>query len=212
MNSEIVSASILVVDDETDNFDTVDLLLAQENYQLFYAANGFEAISHLQDHQPDLILMDVRMAKMGGIEACSQIKENPLWRHIPIIMITALASKSEMAACLEAGADDFIAKPVHGVELRARVRSMLRVRKQYLALEESLQLRTDLANMIVHDLRSPLAAIMLSCDLMQRCYEMPERQMRSVERISAAGRQLQSLIDSLLTIAKLEAGKLTLQK
>ncbi len=201
----------MVVDDQPDNFDTIELLLSQDSYELHYAASGFEALAHLEENQPDLILMDLMMPGMSGIEAIERIKANPLWQNIPIIMVTAVSSNLGLARCLEVGANDFIGKPVNSLELRSRVRSMLRIRKQYLALEDSLQLRTDLANMLVHDLRSPLSAIMLSCDLVQR-YDLNERQKRSIERISMASRQLQSMIDSLLTLAKIESGKLVLQK
>lgn len=199
--------SILIVDDEPNNFDVIEILLFKENYALNYASTGHEALEQIQHHPPDVILLDVMMPDMDGIEVCRRIRKNVDWRHIPIIVVTALNSKEDLAQCLAAGADDFISKPVSGVEIRARVRSMLRIRQQYTDLQESLQLREDLANMIVHDLRNPLTSITLTCDLL-RLIETSGKTLEKVEQISIAGQQLQTLVDSLLTTAKLQSGKL----
>ncbi|MEM6501583.1 MAG: EAL domain-containing protein [Cyanobacteria bacterium P01_C01_bin.89] len=132
--------SILIVDDEPDNFDILEVLLSnsadffgkeKENFRLHYAANAQEAIKNLEFYAPDLILLDVMMPGMDGIEACQKIKSIELWHSVPIIMVTALSNKKDLAKCLKAGADDFISKPVNRLELNARVRSMLRIRRQY---------------------------------------------------------------------------------
>ena len=129
--------SILVIDDEPDNFDVIDTLLDNAGYQLNYASNGQQALDLLQWFQPDLILLDVMMPNMSGIEFCQRFKANPCWQHIPVIMVTALTHKEDLSKCLTAGADDFISKPVNSLELRARVRSMLRIKQQYDALQET---------------------------------------------------------------------------
>lgn len=134
--------SILVVDDEERVFDVIEGLLMREGYQLTYAPSALEAIQKLDALQPDVILLDVMMPQMDGIEACRQIKANPNWKHIPIIIVTALTSKEDLARSLDAGADDFISKPINSLELRARVRSMLRIKIQYDALAATLRLRT----------------------------------------------------------------------
>lgn len=134
--------SILVIDDEERVFDVIEGLLIREGYQLTYASSGPAAIQQMDALQPDVILLDVMMPQMDGIEACRQIKANPNWKHIPIIIVTALTSKADLARSLEAGADDFISKPINSLELRARVRSMLRIKIQYDALTATLRLRT----------------------------------------------------------------------
>ncbi len=123
--------SILIIDDEPDNFDVIEALLSKQNYQLYYVASGQEAIETLDTFQPDLILLDVMMPGMDGIEVCQRIKAMPRWEAVPIIVVTALTTKKDLAQCLAAGADDFISKPVNRLELSARVRSMLRIRQQY---------------------------------------------------------------------------------
>jgi len=123
--------SILVIDDESDNFDVIETLLSNQDYHLEYIDNGYDALSSLDVLNPDLILLDVMMPGLDGIEVCQQIKARPEWQNIPVIMVTALAAKEDLARCLEAGADDFISKPVNRFELVARVKSMLRIKKQY---------------------------------------------------------------------------------
>ena len=129
--------SIVVIDDEPANFDVIEALLSNELYNLHYASNGTEAIKSLDFFQPDVILLDVMMPELNGIQVCQQIKSLKRWSAVPIIMITALSSKEDLAQCLQAGADDFINKPVNGLELRSRVKSMLRIKHNYDALQKA---------------------------------------------------------------------------
>jgi signal transduction histidine kinase len=202
--------SILVIDDEPDNFDVIDTLLDNRGYQLNYASNGEQALELLPSFQPDLILLDVMMPNMSGIEFCQKFKANTRWQHIPVIMVTALTNKEDLSQCLTAGADDFISKPVNGLELRARVRSMLRIKQQYDSLQDTLRLREDLSRMVIHDLRNPLSSIVLATEMMLMPNFSPERKEQKLNQIITASQQLQSLIDSLLLMAKLESGKMLL--
>ena len=108
------------------------------DYELNYASSGQEALESLEILEIDLILLDVMMPDMDGIEVCEHIKAIPKYRPIPIIMVTALTAKEDLAQCLNAGANDFISKPINALELRARVQSMLRMKEQYDALQISL--------------------------------------------------------------------------
>ncbi len=122
---------ILVIDDEPDNFDVIEALLHKDNYRVDYAANGQQGLARLVNMQPDVILLDVMMPNMDGIEVCRRIRQNAEWQNIPIVMVTALSGKEDLAKCMGAGANDFISKPVNGLELRARVRSMVQISQQY---------------------------------------------------------------------------------
>ncbi|VXD15471.1 Histidine kinase [Planktothrix serta PCC 8927] len=203
------SPSVLVIDDEPDNFDVIEILLFREGYHLSFAGSGAEALERLSLHFPDIILLDVMMPELDGIQLCHQIKANSLWCHIPIIMVTALTAKEDLALCLDAGADDFISKPVNGIELRARVRSMLRIKQQYDELQALLQVRDDLSNMIIHDLNNPLAGILFSCELLRRS-ELQPKQRQKIEDIFRLSQRMVSLVDSLLIIAKVQADQLVL--
>jgi len=202
--------SILIVDDELNNFDVLEAMLMPEGYQLHYAANGAQTLSFLESHQPDVILLDVMMPGIDGIELCRKIKANRLWSHIPIVMVTSLNSKEDLAKCLNAGANDFLTKPVSSQELCARVSSMLRIKQQYDDLQRLLQLREDMVSMIVHDLRNPLSSILLATELLRIMDEVSESGQKRVDKIEIAAHQLQLQIDSLLFMAKLESGKVVL--
>jgi two-component system sensor histidine kinase/response regulator len=174
--------SILIVDDVPDNFDVIETLLSEQDYQLHYAASGQDALSSLDLFQPDIILLDVMMPGIDGIEVCRRIKAISKWQSVPIIMVTALSSKSDLANCINAGADDFISKPVNGIELRARVHSMLRIKQQYDSiqslsriqentinfLENNLnELRGNLASSLSHELNTPLNGILGTIGLLK---------------------------------------------
>jgi two-component system, sensor histidine kinase and response regulator len=170
--------SILVVDDEAANFDVIEALLGEENYALQYASSGQEAFESLEILPIDLILLDVMMPEMDGIEVCSKIKANLKWQAIPIVMVTALTAKEELARCLNAGATDFLSKPVNGLELRARVQSMLRIKQQYdeiqklqrdtiNILERNLQeLSGNIASSVPHEFNTPLNGILGGLELL----------------------------------------------
>lgn len=213
-------ASILVIDDEPDNFDVIETLLSvnlnkassRENYdyQLYYVANGEEAILSLDTFEPDIILLDVMMPGIDGIEVCGRIKAMSKWQSVPIIMVTALNSKEDLANCLKVGADDFISKPVNGVELRARVNSMLRIKHQYDDLQTMLKLREDMVNMVVHDLRNPLTDILLGVEILKSGKYPTHKQQHKLTRIYSSAQALQLLIDDLLTMAMLESANISL--
>lgn len=204
-------SSVLVVDDEPHGFDVIEAHLYREGYDLIYLNSGVEALKCLDNIKPDVILLDVMMPVLDGIEVCRQIKSNSQQKHIPIIMVTALNSKEDLAKSFDAGADDFLTKPVSGIELRARVRSMLRIKQQYDALQSTLHLREELSNMIVHDLRNPLSKIIAGSSLLLES-NLNDEDIQDVNLILTAGRQLNSLVNDLLILTKMEAGKMILNR
>jgi len=200
---------VLVVDDDPVNFDVIEILLFKEEYELHYKDNGTDAIASLAEIKPDIILLDVMMPYMDGIEVCQQIKNAKKWQHIPIIIISALSDKEDLARCLEAGADDFISKPINSLELCARVRSMLRIKSQYDHIQETMVLREEMMQTIVHDLRNPLVGIMLGCESL-KAVDMSDRAKKRIDQIGKTIKQMRLLIDDILTIGRIEAQKLIL--
>ncbi len=117
---------ILVVDDEKDIQEFIEYNLKKEGYEVFLANNGIEAIEQTKKIKPDLILMDVMMPQMDGIQACQQIKSNPALNKIFVVFLTARAEEYSELAGFDAGADDYIAKPIKPKLLLTRIAAILR--------------------------------------------------------------------------------------
>lgn len=128
---------ILVVDDVPANVKLLEAKLANEYYDVITAKDGYECIQQTKDKKPDLILLDVMMPGMDGFETCRQMKKDPEISHIPVVMVTALSDQSARVEGLEAGADDFVTKPINDTALFARVRSLVRIK----VLIDELRLR-----------------------------------------------------------------------
>ena len=126
-----MSSKILVVDDVAMNVKFLADLLAVKGYQTCTAASGAEALAALEVERPDLVLLDVMMPGMSGYEVCEAIRADPAHAMLPIVLVTALDPAQERAKGLDAGADDFLNKPVSQAELLARVRSLLRIKSLY---------------------------------------------------------------------------------
>ncbi len=205
-------ARVLIVDDEPSALYTLEMLLSPEPYEIAFASSGRDALLQLQGFNPDVILMDVMMPDLTGFEVCRQLKADPAKRHIPIVLVTALNRKEDLVRGLDSGADEFVSKPVNGPELRARVRSMLRIKRLYDEMQETLRLREDLADMIVHDMRSPLYTVMLYADLLEKRNGRDSQHRQLIGKIRAQAHRLNAMLTDMLLLAKRKAGKLVLER
>ena len=124
-------AHLLIVDDEASTRETIELMLGADPYGIRQAANGAEALDQLRQGATDLIISDAIMPGMDGFELSRRVKADARTRFIPIILLTGLEGDDDLVRGIEAGADQFLRKPVTRVQLRAAVRAMLRVRAQY---------------------------------------------------------------------------------
>jgi putative two-component system response regulator len=128
---------IVVADDIAANLDLFERLLTRDGHVVFRAHDGEEALALAAREHPDLVLVDVLMPKMTGFEVCSRLKDDPATRLIPVVLITALQDTSDRLTGIKAGADDFLSKPVNAPELRARVQSLLRIKRYTDELESA---------------------------------------------------------------------------
>ena len=120
---------VLAVDDQPENLELVAEILSEQGYRIHLAADGQSALEAVAAEPPDCIVLDVMMPRLDGFEVCRRLKASRGTRFIPVIMLTALSAVDDKVAAFEAGADDFLNKPVHAYELRARVGSLVRIKR-----------------------------------------------------------------------------------
>ena len=122
---------ILIVEDNLDSLYIFQTRLAAQGYEILTASDGEDALAIAREKQPDLILLDIMMPKLNGVEVCRRLKGDSSLPFMPIVMVTALAGSEDIVAGLEAGADEYLTKPVDQTALVARVKSMLRINDSY---------------------------------------------------------------------------------
>lgn len=127
--TETKKPKVLIVDDEEKNLKLMAAILMNYGYGYETAKNGIEALEKTKTFSPDLIFLDVMMPEMNGYETCKKLKQDQSTKHIPIVMVTALTDRDSRIKGLEAGANDFLTKPVDATELMVRAKNLLRVKE-----------------------------------------------------------------------------------
>jgi putative two-component system response regulator len=130
------NSTILIVDDSEGSREIMGALLESQGYNLLFATNGIEALEQATHHMPDLILLDVMMPGMDGFTVCQRLRSNPHTAEVPIILVTALDDRTSRLQGIEVGADEFLTKPIDRIELATRVRTITRINRYRLLLEE----------------------------------------------------------------------------
>ena len=128
MKSKTTPSRILIADDNQQNCELLEAYLSDDDYEITVARDGRQTLDKVRASHPDLILLDIMMPKLSGYEVCQELKQDKSTRDIPILMVTALNEQGDIERAVEAGCDDFLSKPVNQLELKTRVRSLLRVR------------------------------------------------------------------------------------
>lgn len=178
-----VATRLLVVDDVPQNRTLLERMLTAEGYSVTSAADGAIALRMVEAEAPDLIVSDIDMPNLNGIEFCRRVKENPLTRLVPFILITGLADRAHRIAGIEAGADDFLGKPFDSQELKARVRSLLRLKRYTDELDSAESVILSLA--LTVEARDPYTR--------GHCQRLAAYSVLIGERIGASDEQLSAL-------------------
>lgn len=210
---------ILIVDDDPGVREAVSTLLALEGYDLDVASNGQEALAQADAAPPDVVLLDVLMPGMDGFEVCRRLRGDPARAGVLIVLITMLSSKEDLVRGLDAGADDFLSKPVNGMELRARVRSMLRIKRQHDDLQAKhaelylvQRQKQELMAMIVHDLKSPLFSMIIMTESSAQDPAVSAEARAALKNVADLGRTIDRMILDLLDVSRSDDGALVARK
>lgn len=206
------ASRILLIDDDPCAYETVEEQLFQDGYELLLHHHGLDVVQQVSMLQPDLILLDLMMAGVSGFEVCQRIKRTPQLEDIPIIVFSALDGAESVHAGFAAGADEFLNKPVSRAKLRARIRSMLRLKHQYNALQQLLQRGETFSRILVHDMRNPLSGIVLYTQLLQKRGDLSSEQQQCLRSIHDESQRLRLLLEQMQLLNRLQQGQHKLRR
>lgn len=206
-----LSDRILAVDDSPDNLFLLEAILAEEGYEVVCKPDGISALALIKTNPPDLVLLDVMMPGIDGYEVTRRIRNNRDLPFIPILLITA-HNHSSVVEGLDAGADDFIRKPVEVDELLARVRSLLRFKHSIDQQQAMSRQREDFVSRLTHDLRTPLIAADRMLHLFQQGVlgEISPPMEEAIASMIKSNQNLLQMVNTLLEVYRYEAGRKTL--
>ncbi len=213
MKGQSANKLILIIDDNVTNLKVAIEHLKTYGLEIIIARNGESGLERAAFAQPDLILLDIRMPGIDGFKTCRRLKDNETTREIPVIFMTALADVSDKVRGFDAGAVDYVTKPLQAEEVWARVRTHLTIRTLQQEMAERITELDAFAHTVAHDLKNPLGRIVTGLDLLQEM-AMPQldKQMQEILAISLGGsRQMVQIIDELLLLASVRQNDVPLE-
>lgn len=214
---EAACGRVLVVDDEAPNRLLLRDWLEARGHEVIEAIDGEQTLTVVASTPPDVILLDVMLPRVDGFEVCRRLKADARTAPIPILLITALTDRQDRLTGIQAGANDFLTKPIDTQDVALRVGNALYAKRLYDQLAENYRrlreleiLRDDLTHMIVHDLRTPLTSVMAGMQVVEMAGELNARQQQCLQLAMAGGQTLLGMISDLLDVSKMEDGSLQL--
>ena len=165
MNDALVTR-ILIVDDEPSNIFLLEGLLSAEGFTVLTAFNGKEALVKVKTEAPDVVLLDIMMPEITGIDVLEKLKSDPEVSDIPVIMVTAKSEAEDVAEALGKGAVEYIKKPINEIEMLARLRTILKLKQQEDSLKNLLKSKEEFIRMVSHDIRAPFSSIAGFADIL----------------------------------------------
>ncbi len=188
---------ILVVDDQPPNIQAVGALLVNAGYDVMPALSGVQALQRCEQRTPNLILLDMRMAGMDGFEVCIELRKQPRTCDVPVIFLTAAHERDVLVKAFECGAVDYVTKPFVAEELLARVKTHLDLKSTRDRLAQLAQERAELTQVVAHDLKNPLAGILMATETLARV-SLPPPQAAALQAIGDSANRCLSFIDDYL--------------
>jgi two-component system sensor histidine kinase/response regulator len=215
--SENVRPTVLVVDDEPRNVLLLQDLLESRNYTVYAAADGEQGLALARDRLPDVVLLDVMMPRLTGFDVCRKLKAEQKTAMIPVLLVTSLDARQDRLAGIDAGANDFITKPIDSADLLLRVRNAVTTKRlhdqvttQLRQLRELEAARDSLTHMIVHDLRSPLTGLRGYLELIRAVADGNAEAGEYASEAEVIAGRLTEMISQVLDMSRLESGQMPL--
>lgn len=191
--------TLLLVDDKAENLHILGTLLQTMGYRILQATNGEEAFRRLDEEVPDLVLLDLIMPEMDGFEVCERIRENPAWRDLPIIFVSAADDPNIIVQALEAGGIDYVTKPYNKAELLSRVRTHLALASTRADLRTLAEDKDELLGILAHDLKNHLAGMQMSAALLvDQAASLPPSASQLIENIDESTRRMLAFVREFL--------------
>ena len=213
------SSSVLVVDDEPQNVLLLKDLLESRGYTVCTATDGEAGLTLALERVPDVVLLDVMMPRLNGFEVCRRLKAAQGTAMIPVLLVTALDAREDRLAGIDAGANDFITKPIDSGDLILRVRNAVttkrlydRVAQQFRQLQELEAMRDSVTHMIVHDLRSPLTGLQGYLDLLSMVADGNREVAEYALEAHKIADRLKELVSQVLDVSRLESAQMPLSR
>ncbi|MBL9175489.1 MAG: hybrid sensor histidine kinase/response regulator [Verrucomicrobiales bacterium] len=203
-----IKTRILVVDDITRNLQVIGTMLLGAGYEVMPTNSGARALERVRIQLPDLVLLDLMMPEMDGIEVCRRLQEDPLTARIPVIFLTASTEMEHLVRGFEVGAVDYVTKPFNPPELLARVRTHVELRQARERLREMNDEKNEFLGIAAHDLRSPLNAIKGYSELLLEDGDFEAADADILKKICDAATRMAGMVQNLLDANRIERGEL----
>ena len=200
--------TILIIDDKTENLHYLNTLLKEEDYLVRASTDPLFAINSSKLNPPHLILLDIKMPNLDGFEVCKLMKNEELLKDIPIIFISALDDVQSKVKAFEEGGVDYITKPFEKEEVKARIKTQLKIFESKNTITKLLELQDFFLKKIIHEMNTPLSIINLNIDNLQSTLGFNEQ----FETIKASSKSLSSIYNDLYYLSKKEKRSSELEK